>query len=196
MSRILFVDYENVQNIDLDFIKKENLETIVFVGKSQKKIPFEMVQKAQQLGKLITWHQIEGQGSNALDFHIAFLLGHLTATDIGKTAEYIILSKDKGFDPLLKYVQKERYNCRRINSLLELQKGTIDSTTNKDLDKALDILKKIEKPKRPRNRNTLFKYIQNILGDKAKKDEITTIIDKFFIDGKLSEHNNRLKYNF
>jgi hypothetical protein len=150
MSRILFVDYENVQNIDLDFIKKENLETIVFVGKSQKKIPFEMVQKAQQLGKLITWHQIEGQGSNALDFHIAFLLGHLTATDTGKVAEYIILSKDKGFDPLLKYVQKERYNCRRINSLLELQKGTIDSTTNKDLDKALDILKKIEKPKRPR----------------------------------------------
>jgi len=196
MSRILFVDYENVQNIDLDFIKKENLETIVFVGKSQKKIPFEMVQKAQQLGKLITWHQIEGQGSNALDFHIAFLLGHLTATDTGKTAEYIILSKDKGFDPLLKYVQKERYNCRRINSLLELQKGTIDSTTNKDLDKALDILKKIEKPKRPRNRNTLFKYIQNILGDKANKDEITTIIDKCFIDGKLSEHNNRLKYNF
>ena len=196
MNRILFVDYENVQNIDLDFIKKENLETIVFVGKSQMKIPFEIVKKAQQLGKLITWHQIEGQGSNALDFHIAFLLGHLTATDTGKAAEYIILSKDKGFDPLLRYVQKERYNCRRINSLLELQKGKIDSSTNKDMDKATEILRKTEKPKRPRNRNTLFKYIQNILGDKAKKEEITTIIDKFFIDGKLSEHNNRLKYNF
>jgi hypothetical protein len=196
MNRILFVDYENVQNIDLDFVKKEKLETLVFVGKSQKKIPFEMVQKAQQLGNLITWHQIEGQGSNALDFHIAFMLGHLTATDNGKGGEYIILSKDKGFDPLLKYLQKEKYNCRRINSLLEMQKGKIDSTTNKDLDKALEILTKIEKPKRPRNRNTLFKYIQNILGEKTKKGEITTIIDKFFIDGKLSEHNNRLKYNF
>ncbi len=196
MNRRLFVAYENVQNIDLDFIKKEKLETIVFVGKSQKKIPFEIVQKAQRMGKLLTWHQIEGQGSNALDFHIAFLLGHLTATDVGKAAEYIILSKDKGFDPLLKYVQKERYNCRRINSLLELQKGKIDSSTDKELDKAMDILRKIEKPKRPRNRNTLFKYIENILGDKAKKDEITTIIDKFFIDAKLSEHNNRLKYNF
>ena len=196
MNRILFVDYENVQNIDLDFIKKEKLETIVFVGKSQKKIPIEIVQKAQQLGKLIRWHQIEGQGSNALDFHIAFLLGHLTANDTGKADEYIILSKDKGFDPLLRYIQKERYNCRRINSLLELQKVTIDNSTNKDLDKALEILGKIEKPKRPRNRNTLFKYIQNILGDKAKKEEVTTIIDKFFIDGKLSEHNNRLKYNF
>ena len=196
MNRILFVDYENVQQIDLDFVKKENLETLVFVGKSQKKIPFEMVQKAQKLGKLITWHQIEGQGSNALDFHIAFMLGHLTATDNGKAGEYIILSKDKGFDPLLKYLQKEKYNCRRINSLLEMQKGTIDSTTNKDLDKALEILGKIEKPKRPRNRNTLFKYIQNILGEKTTKVEITTIIDKFFIDGKLSEHNNRLKYNF
>jgi len=196
MNRILFVDYENVQNIDLDFIKKESLETLIFVGKSQKKIPIEIVQKAQQLGKLMTWHQIEGQGSNALDFHIAFMLGHLTATDTGKADEYIILSKDKGFDPLLRYLQKEKYNCRRINSLLELQKGKIDSTTNKDLDKATEILRKTEKPKRPRNRNTLFKYIQNILGDKANKEEITTIIDKFFIDGKLSEHNNRLKYNF
>lgn len=196
MNRILFVDYENVQNIDLDFVKKEKLETLIFVGKSQKKIPFEIVQNAQRLGKLITWHQIEGQGSNALDFHIAFMLGHLTASDNGKGSEYIILSKDKGFDPLLKYLQKEKYNCRRINSLLELQKGKLDSATNNDLEKALDILKKIEKPKRPRNRNTLFKYIQNILGDKDKKDEISTIIDKFFIDGKLSEHNNRLKYNF
>lgn len=196
MNRKLFVDYENVQNIDLDFIKKEKMETIVFVGKSQKKIPFEIVQKAQRLGKMITWYQIEGQGSNALDFHIAFLLGKLTTENIGKSTEYIILSKDKGFDPLLKYLQKERHNCYRINSLLELQKGKIDNSTNKDLDKALEILRKIEKPKRPRNRNTLFKYIQNILGDKAKQEEITTIIDKLFIDGKLSEHNNRLKYNF
>jgi len=196
MNRMLFVDYENVQNIDLDFIKKEKLSTLIFVGKSQKKIPFEMVQKAQQLGNLITWHQIEGQGSNALDFHIAFMLGHLTSTDNGKAGEYIILSKDKGFDPLLKYLQKEKYNCRRINSLLEMKKGEIDSTTNRDLDKALEILAKIEKPKRPRNRNTLFKYIQNILGEKTKKGEITTIIDKFFIDGRLSEHNNRLQYNF
>ncbi|MFC1950852.1 PIN domain-containing protein [Chloroflexota bacterium] len=196
MNRILFVDYENVQNIDLDFIKKESLETIVFVGKSQKKIPFEIVQKAQQLGKLITWHQIEGQGSNALDFHIAFLLGHLTATDAGKENEYIVLSKDKGFDPLLRYVQKERYNCRRINSLLELQNGTIDTSSNKNLEKALEILGKIEKPKRPRNRNTLFKYIQNILGNKTPEQETTTVIDRLFIDDKLTEHNNRLKYNF
>ena len=196
MSRILFVDYENVQYIDLDFIKKENLETIVFVGKSQKKIPFEMVQKAQQLGKLITWHQIEGQGSNALDFHIAFLLGHLTATDTGKAAEYIILSKDKGFDPLLKYVQKERYNCRRINSLLELQQTKMDLSSNKNVEKALEILGKIEKPKRPRNRSTLFKYIQNILGNKTPERETATVIDRLFIDDKLSEHNNRLTYNF
>ena len=63
-------------------------------------------------------------------------------------------------------------------------------------EEGLEILTKIEKPKRPRNRNTLFKYIQNILGEKTKKGEIATIIDKFFIDGMLSEHNNRLKYNF
>jgi hypothetical protein len=196
MKRILFVDYENVQNIDLDFINKENLETIVFVGKSQKKIPIEIVQKAQQLGKLMTWHQIEGQGSNALDFHIAFLLGHLTAHDAGKADEYIVLSKDKGFDPLLRYIQKERYNCRRINSLLELQQTKPDQSSNKNMEKALEILGKIEKPKRPRNRNTLFKYIQNILGNKTPETETTTVIDRLFIDDKLSEHNNRLTYNF
>lgn len=196
MNRILFVDYENVQQIDLDFIKKEDLSTMIFVGKSQKKIPFEVVQKAQQLGRLITWYQIEGQGSNALDFHIAFLLGKLTAEDNGKSTEYIILSKDKGFDPLLRYLQKEKYNCHRINSLLELQNANLDTYSNKNLEKALEILGKIAKQKRPRNRNTLLKYIQNILGNKTPAKETATVIDRMFIDGKLTEHNNRLTYNF
>ncbi|MBT7290340.1 MAG: hypothetical protein HN837_07630, partial [Chloroflexi bacterium] len=102
----------------------------------------------------------------------------------------------KGFDPLLRYVQKENYNCRRINSLLELQHAKPDQSSNKNMEKALEILGKIEKPKRPRNRNTLFKYIQNILGNKTPEKETAIVIDRMFIENKLSEHNNRLKYDF
>ncbi len=43
--------------------------------------------------------KIEGNGSNALDFHIAMELGCIIENS--NKPECVVLSKDKGFDPLL-----------------------------------------------------------------------------------------------
>src|SRR5438552_17325601 len=91
---------------------------IIFVGANQKTIPTELVTSAQKFGPRIEWQRVEGNGRNALDFHIACHLGRVL--EKSPQINCIVLSKDKGFDPLLRQLNKSGLRCKRINSLLEL----------------------------------------------------------------------------
>lgn len=53
----------------------------------------------QQLGADAQYIKIGGSGKNALDFHLAFYIGELSARD--PEAYFNIVSKDTGFDPLV-----------------------------------------------------------------------------------------------
>lgn len=88
---------------------------LIFVGKLQHGIPFEITRDAQQLGNRLEWIKIEGDGRNNLDFHLAFHLGRLSNVNSG--AEFLVLSKDKGFDPLIKHVVSRGLKCERIETL-------------------------------------------------------------------------------
>ena len=193
-KHILFIDYENVHNIDLSILQEDDLDIKIFVGKSQNKIPIEVVQEAQKLGKAVEWVRIDGNGPNALDFHIAYYLGKLSQMN-GKL-EFIILSKDKGFDPLIRHVNHHNIACRRINSLLELSKTQQVFPLNDNcMTAVLENLSKIAKNKRPRTRKTLKQHIKSLLRNKMSDQGIDKILDSLFVQKKLSEENNKLKYN-
>jgi hypothetical protein len=113
-EKVLFVDLENVQKVDLSRVPM-NARVVVFYGITQKKLPEELVVQAQPLGARLTWLKISGQGPNALDFHIAFYLGK-ELTSSPKSA-CLILSKDTGFDPLVRHLITLGYTCRRVTSL-------------------------------------------------------------------------------
>jgi hypothetical protein len=46
MDKILMIDYENVQQVDISTIDKESYGVKIFVGASQNKIPFDVVAAA------------------------------------------------------------------------------------------------------------------------------------------------------
>lgn len=75
-QKLLLVDFENVQQVDLAYLD-EQFNVIIFVGAAQKTIPVELVVSAQKLGNRVEWQQVEGNGSNALDFYIACHLGRI-----------------------------------------------------------------------------------------------------------------------
>lgn len=85
---------------------------------SQKTIPTRLVIKNQRLGSRLEWKQVEGNGKNALDLCIAYELGKIFEQE--PKAECVILSKDKGFKPLLDDLKKKSRNCKRIESLQEM----------------------------------------------------------------------------
>lgn len=194
MKRVILIDYENTQRIDFEQINTEGTEIIIFLGKSQNKIPFPIVEKVQTLGKSVRWLKIAGDGKNNLDFHLAFELGRL-CEGIGEDAEFIILSKDSGYDALIAYIIENGLNVKRIANLAELSDGMKEPPSSTFTGYIVANLSKIAPERRPRTRSTLKKHMESVLRERASANEIDSIIEEMFIKGLLTETGKRLKYN-
>lgn len=62
--------------------------------------------------RLCTVIKLSGNGSNALDFHIAFYLGVLAVRD--SAAYFHIISKDTGYDPLIRHLRAKNIKAHRF----------------------------------------------------------------------------------
>ena len=113
----MLVDYENVHKVDLSVLD-DSYSAIIFVGVNQN-IP-QAARKASTAHRFrrADFRKVVGAGKNALDFHIAFQLGRTFETSPSTIC--IVLSRDKGFDPLLQHLNSVGFQCRRIDSLDEL----------------------------------------------------------------------------
>jgi len=194
-KRIILVDFENIQKFDFDNIDTTNTNIAIFVGKSQNKIPFSLVEKAQSFGDRLIWVKIAGDGKNNLDFHLAFELGRLCER-MDKDVELIILSKDSGYDSLIRYVNELGIKTRRIANPAELSDSKKQLPSSNFTKYIVNNLNKIDGQKRPRTLRTLKKHIESLLREKAGASEIDAILEEMFISGLLSEINNRLNYTF
>lgn len=116
MKRILFVDFENVPKVDLGTLP-DDVHVPFFFGASQKTVPKSLFDVARRLGDRFISIDVEGQGKNALDFHIAFYLGELLQAS--PRAECVILSRDKGFDPLVRHLVGRGFAVRRVGTVGE-----------------------------------------------------------------------------
>ncbi len=191
-NKLLLVDFENVQQVDLSRLDA-SYEVIIFVGASQKNIPIELVANAQKLGSRVDWQRVEGNGSNALDFYIAMHLGRIL--EKSPDLECIILSKDKGFEPLLRYLNKAGLKCKRINSLLELGSKPI-KLDDPNYQRVVEVLSKTEKRSLPRRRKTLTQHVSAMFQKKLPQPDVDRIIDILFANKQISETNNIISYEF
>lgn len=195
--RLLLVDFENVQQVELTGLD-DSYRVIIFVGADQKSVPFDLVTRAQQLGSRVEWQKITGNGSNALDFFIAFQLGRVF--DETPKPECLILSRDKGFDPLIRYLNSNGMKSRRIGSLAELHHkapaGPPPPAEDPKLRRVLEVLGKVEKRARPRKRRTLSQHISAMFQKKIQRQEVDHIIAAMQATGLISETNNTITYEF
>ncbi len=113
--QFVLIDFENVQPANLDGLKNGLHHIRVFVGESQSKISLGTAKALQSFGSDADYIQITGSGSNALDFHLAFYLGRLSLQH--PQASFVIVSKDTGFDPLVKHLNRLGTACRRVASI-------------------------------------------------------------------------------
>lgn len=195
-ATILFIDYENVTQVRLSSLQQPDLKILIFVGCAQVKIPFELVREAHQLGASVEWIGVEGTGPNALDFHIVFYLGQISLQS--PTANYVILSRDRGFDPLIQHLAKIGISCRRIDRL-ELLSGQSDLALSQDFlsDVAVAKLSVVAAKSRPKKRSTLYTYLKSILTKyQPSEPEIKQLLDTWFTTGKVAESKEKITYKF
>jgi hypothetical protein len=88
---------------------------LIIAGEHQNRIPISLIHKIQPYGNSIEWLRVKNNGKkNALDSFIAYFLGYYISGDNNK--EYIVYSKDTGYDPLIGYLKTKGINVRRIVS--------------------------------------------------------------------------------
>jgi hypothetical protein len=117
-TNFVLVDFENVQPRNMGLLKGGPFHIKVFLGSSQGKISLEMAQALQTFGDAAEYIQVVGNGKDALDFHIAYYIGKLAAENPG--ASFSIISKDTGFDPLVKHLKLKHIECKRSASITDI----------------------------------------------------------------------------
>ena len=193
-ERVLLVDYENVQAVDLAALPSD-VKVGFVLGSKQTKLPTELAVQAQGLGDRFAYVLIRGQQPNAVDFCIAFYLGELLARE--PKAECVILSKDKkGFDPLVKHLTTDRgFNVRRVNSQKDVFPAArkLDSAegTDEPYAKVLAFLRVEKHP--PKKRVTLENRIKSYL-PKLAQAEHKVLLERLFREGKVREVAGKLEY--
>lgn len=105
-------DFENVQFKEIGALKPGECRIKLFIGQSQTRLSVELFEALQPFGADAEIVRISGNGPNALDFHIAFYVGRLAAQFPG--SRFSIISRDTGFDPLIKHLASQGIGCVRL----------------------------------------------------------------------------------
>ena len=114
----VFIDYENVQPKSLDALGGPEFCVQVFLGAAQLRISTDLVVAMQALAPGAKFIRCSGNGSNALDFHIAFYVGEIACRE--PAGYFHIVSKDTGFDPLVAHLRARGLRVWRSPAIEEL----------------------------------------------------------------------------
>jgi hypothetical protein len=193
-TNYLLIDFENVQPKNIELLKNHPFNILVFVGENQTRIPFEIANSLQEFGREAKYIKISGNGPNALDFHIACYLGQLSFED--KDGYYHIVSKDTGFDPLVKHLRGKRIKVNRVNDLAEIPILRISNTTDND-EKINAIVKNLvgRGQSRPRKVKTLSNTINSLFTKKLEENEIDMIIKNLESKKYITVNQDNISYN-
>ena len=174
-TNYILIDFENVHPKNLELVTKHPFKVFVFVGANQTKLPFDLADTMQLLGNDAKYIKIAGNGQNALDFHIAYYIGELAGKD--PDGHFHIISKDKGFDPLIKYLKGRKIKVMRETDLAEIPLLRVPVSTSND-EKISAIVKNLggRGQSRPRKVRTLENTINTLFTRKLEKSELSGLI--------------------
>ncbi len=176
-TNIILIDFENVQPKDLAPLRGRPFKLKVFCGVHQAKIPTGLVAELLPIGPDAELVPVQGTGRNALDFHIAYYIGRLSTEFPG--AIFHIVSKDTGFDPLIKHLKTKDITCHRLASLSDFPGGASPppaSSTDRIQKVAGNLLNR--KDARPHKRKTLVAFITAQLGAQATNAQVSAVIER------------------
>jgi hypothetical protein len=192
-NNYVLIDFENVQPKNLAILNGHEFRVIVFVGANQAKISFELASALQALGSNAEYVKIGGNGPNALDFHIAFYIGQLAERD--PNAYFHIISKDTGFDPLIKHLKERKIFAQRERDLAEIPLLRISNATSAE-EKIEAIVKSLAARghARPRKVKTLANTVNSLFSRTLDEAELTDIIGQMKKRNLIAVENEKVSY--
>jgi len=107
----VFVDFENVQEIDPAVFGHKSVSFTLLLGPVQKKLDAALVEQLLNHAGTVELVRLAEPGRNALDFALAFYLGRAVQSD--PLGFFHIVSHDKGYDPLIEHLRHRHIRVRR-----------------------------------------------------------------------------------
>ena len=189
-TNFVLIDSENVKPEYIEKLNQEHFRVFVFVGPNTKRLDFPIVNAIQSLGSNGCYVQIGSSGPNALDFLIAYYIGKLAA--VQPDAFFHIISKDTGFDPLIKHLKAQKIFCCRSASVLEipLLKATIKK------QRAADFYEKriASGANRPATVTTLRSTILSHFQKTLSAEEVAEVLEALSAAGHVVVNGKKVAY--
>ena len=150
----------------------------VFYGASQTKMSTTLAAAIQPLGSDAEYIAIDGSGRNALDFHITYYIGRLSSED--PNAIFHIVSKDTGYDPLIRHLKTKGITCHRLQSLASTPVVAAAPPPAGRPDRVQKIAESLlgRKEARPRRRKTLTAFITAQLRPQGTEAQLGAVMDR------------------
>lgn len=196
-TNYIFVDFENVQPKDVGLLKEGPFNVKIFLGPNQSKIPVKLAAVLQSLGDRAEYVVLETAGSNALDFHIAYYMGVLASQD--RTGFFHVISKDTGFDALLKHLKgrgifAQRSTCIAEISYFQKTPQASDETTQECLvERAVaDLVRR--KNSRPRTQKTLLTTLNALFKKELPKQRLDALFEVLCSRGIVKQEGTKVSY--
>lgn len=189
----VLIDYENVQPAAMVALEREHFHVIVFVGAGQAKVTYEVASVLQRMGERASYIKIASSGKNALDFHIAYYIGHLSAKE--PEAHFHIVSKDTGFDPLIQHLKSRKISVGRVKAVTDLPLAKVVSAKPAS-DRVSVVVANLVRlgSSKPRALKTLRRTINAMFQKSLSEAEVENIIAELSRKGVVVVNQSRVSY--
>lgn len=145
------------------------------------------------MGEKAEYIKIDSNGSNALDFHIAFYIGQLAAQDPG--AYFHIVSKATSLDPLVQHLKGKKIlacrtkDVRDIPSVRAINLGTSS-------EKLTAIIKDLQRCGTSRSRaiSTPSSTINSLFKKQLSELELASLLKELQKQGTIKINGTKISY--
>lgn len=175
----VFVDFENVQQIDFSVMGSKPVHLTILVGAKQPRMDVALVEQLVNHPNQVDLVRLTSSGKDALDLALAYYVGQAAAVD--PTAYFHIVSKDTGFDPLIEHLRTRRIRVQRHEDFSSLTfsapRKAPSTLPDLPLDRAIEQLRR-NPNNRPKRRKTLVSYLSSLLGKSSAGTDALAVVEE------------------
>lgn len=191
-THYVLIDYENVQPRDLALLQGGSFVVKVFIGPAQGRIPLASAMALQALGDKAEYVPVATAGHNALDFHIAYYIGRLSAQD--PSGVFHIISKDSGFDALIRHLAGKGTVVSRSASIASMTNLTPLPSLEDQVSIAVsDLLRRASS--RPRTKKTLLSTLNSLFRRQLTEERLSVLLDSLCAQGMVRIEGTKVAYH-
>ena len=171
----IFVDYENVQEVDLDLIVGKAVKVFLVVGQRRKTLPSLLARQIHQYHDQVTWIESEGATTNALDLVLAYHVGLQAKAD--PKGYFHILARDQDYDALIKHLRANSILASRDDEFARIP--ALVAMTRLSLEERVKwVVERFQKNKasRPKRKQSLLTTVRSFCRKELPDEEVQQIV--------------------